>query len=293
VNSLKSKVGSVLVVLLFHFEFGRFSGGYVGVDVFFVISGFLITSLILQDLAKGQFSFARFFTRRVRRLLPALLATVVLTLAAATLIMSPEDLVDTAASGGLAVVSLSNFYFATVASYFDASANSKPFLHMWSLSLEEQFYLFWPLTVFWVYRWKREWAVAALIAAAIPLGLALSQYWVGRNVKQAYFLLPPRGFQFLLGAACIWLSRVRIRSNAIGVLVGLCGLALIAFSATAFSQGTPFPGVAALVPSSCRGRWKGSGSGCSIRRTSRMSGQHRPERTNEYHVWKRLSQSGG
>ena len=240
---------AILCVLLFHCDFEWFSGGYIGVDVFFVISGFLITSLILMDLAKGRFSFARFYTRRARRLLPALLATVVLVLAAATVIMGPEDLVDTAVSGGLAAISLSNFYFAKAASYFDASANAKPFLHMWSLSLEEQYYLFWPLTVFMVYRWKREWAVAAMIAAAIPLGLALSQYWVDRNVKQAYFLLPFRGFQFLLGAACIWLSRVRISSSGTGMLVGMCGLALIAFSAITFSEGTPFPGLAALVPS--------------------------------------------
>ncbi|MCH5377101.1 MAG: acyltransferase, partial [Planctomycetes bacterium] len=117
---------AILAVLLFHCGFSTFSGGFIGVDVFFVISGFLITSLILTDLGNGTFSFSRFYARRIRRLLPALLVTVLLSLFVAPLILAPEDFVDAAKSGGLATISLSNFYFAKSASYFDTSAQSKP-----------------------------------------------------------------------------------------------------------------------------------------------------------------------
>ena len=240
---------AVLMVLLFHCGFGHFAGGYTGVDVFFVISGYLITSLILTDLSQGTFSFSRFYARRIRRLLPPLLATVLLTLAAAVFVMAPEHLADTAKSGALAVVSLSNFYFARVANYFDVSAHSKPFLHMWSLSLEEQFYLFWPTAVFILYRWRRAWGVSTAIAIGIPVGLAVSQYWIARNPNHAYFLLPFRGFQFLLGAACIGLLTVRIQSRFLSQTIVLSGLLMIALSAALYSEATQFPGVAAMLPS--------------------------------------------
>lgn len=240
---------AILTVLLFHCGFRTFSGGFVGVDVFFVISGYLITSLILTDLRKGTFSFANFYGRRIRRLLPALLVTVLLSLLVAPLILSPKDFVDAAKSGGLATVSLSNFYFAKSASYFDTSAQSKPFLHMWSLSLEEQFYLFWPATLVFLHRWKRSWVTPALIIICIPIGIAISQFWITKNPNHAYFLLHTRGFQFLMGAACIWLPRFEIRSNALGNVIGVAGLAMIFVPTVLFSEATPFPGLAAAVPS--------------------------------------------
>ncbi|MET4120418.1 peptidoglycan/LPS O-acetylase OafA/YrhL [Bradyrhizobium sp. JR4.1] len=240
---------AVLLVLLFHCGFESFAGGFIGVDVFFVISGFLITSLILADLQKGTFSFFRFYTRRIRRLLPAMLVTVLISLVGAALVMAPEHLADTAKSGALATISLCNFYFAMVASYFDSSAQSKPFLHIWSLSVEEQFYLFWPVLLVLLYRGKRSWAVAALVAAGIPLGLAISQYWITKNPTHAYFLLPFRSFQFLMGAACVWLSHVATRNKVLGQAIGIAGLILILVPAIAFSDKTPFPGIAAAVPS--------------------------------------------
>ena len=240
---------AVLMVLLFHCGFARFAGGFVGVDVFFVISGYLITSLILTDLNKGTFSFYRFYARRIRRLLPALLVTVLLTLLTATIVMAPDHLEDAAKSGALATVSLSNFYFATAASYFDVSAQSKPFLHMWSLSLEEQFYLFWPAVLFLLRRWSRGWITASLVLLGIPVGLALSQYWIIRNPNHAYFLLPFRTFQFLMGAACIWLSHIDLRNSAVSKAMSICGLLVILLSALTFSDKTSFPGFAAAVPS--------------------------------------------
>ncbi len=237
---------AVLLVLLFHCSLG-FTGGYVGVDVFFVISGFLITSLVLADLQNARFSFAQFYSRRIRRLLPALIATVLLSLVVAVLIMTPEDLADTAQSGVLATISLSNFYFAKLADYFDASAQSKPFLHMWSLSLEEQFYLFWPATLYFLHRWRGGSFTPALIVIGVFIGAWISQYWVTKNPQHAYFLLPFRGFQFLIGAACIWLPAVRHKALDLAIWIG--GLMMVLFAAVAFSEETSFPGLAATVPS--------------------------------------------
>jgi len=239
---------AVLLVLLFHCQFATFAGGFIGVDVFFVISGFLISSLILADLRKGTFSFYQFYARRIRRLFPALLVTVLLSMALAVFVLAPDHLIDAAKSGGLATISLSNFYFAMAASYFDPSAQSKPFLHMWSLSLEEQFYLFWPFILFLLYRWKRTRLIFALVAVGIPIGLALSQFWITKNPNHAYFLLPFRGFQFLAGAACIWLSQIDIRSRGLSQTIWTLGIALILVPAVVFSEATPFPGLAAAIP---------------------------------------------
>jgi len=254
---------AILVVLLFHCGIPGFGGGFVGVDVFFVISGFLISSIVLADLKSGRFSFRHFYIRRVRRLLPALLVAVLLTLATSLIVMTPEHVADAAKSGALSISSLSNFYFAQTGNYFDSSATSKPFLHMWSLSVEEQFYLFWPATLFLLYRWKRSWGLPALVLIGIPVGLYLSEYWIGVNAKQAYFLLPFRAFQFLIGAACIWLQAIQIRNPLLKQVIVASGVALILYSSIAFSETTPFPGMAALTPSigAALVIWNGQGHG--------------------------------
>lgn len=240
---------ALVLVLLFHCGFGAFRGGFIGVDVFFVISGYLITSLILADLRHGTFDFYRFYARRVRRLLPATLATVIVTLLGSAAIMAPEHLVDTAKSGAFAAISVSNFYFALVAHYFDASAQAKPLLHTWSLGVEEQYYLFWPAILFVLFRRGGKWAIPVAVFAGIPVGLALSEYGIGRNPNHAYFLLPYRAFQFLLGAACIWLLRIEIRSKVVAGALYLLGLGTVIATACLYSEATPFPGVYALVPS--------------------------------------------
>jgi peptidoglycan/LPS O-acetylase OafA/YrhL len=136
---------AVLLVLAFHLGINRVGGGYVGVDVFFVISGFLISSVILQQLGKSQFSLVSFYERRIRRIFPALVVVLFASIWPAYKFMLPSEMVDYAKSFLAATFSFSNFYFLSQSGYFDAPASAKPLLHTWSLAVEEQFYLFLPL----------------------------------------------------------------------------------------------------------------------------------------------------
>src|SRR3954468_14219079 len=135
---------AVLGVLLFHAGFPAFSGGYAGVDVFFVISGYLITRIIVGEIDAGRFSFIGFFINRVRRLFPALLTTVAIFVILGGLLLSPPTMKKLAEAAIVSVLGLSNIYFWSDAGYWDIDSALKPLLHIWSLSLEEQFYLLWP-----------------------------------------------------------------------------------------------------------------------------------------------------
>ena len=238
---------AVLLVLLFHCQIPGFAGGYVGVDVFFVISGFLITGIMLEDLRRERFSFKSFYIRRARRLLPALAATILLTLAGAALIMTPAHLQETATSAIYTAFSLANLHFAMADSYFGAASEIKPLLHTWSLSVEEQFYLVWPVGLVICYRLGGRRAVLAGVLLGFVAGLALSEYWIGRNAKQAYFLPMFRAYQFLAGAALVFVAHLRLPGRLEEAGLGL-GLALVIGSALVFDETTPFPGVMGLVP---------------------------------------------
>jgi peptidoglycan/LPS O-acetylase OafA/YrhL len=170
---------AVLIVVIFHAGFTRFGGGYVGVDVFFVISGFLITGLIRREVIHtGGFSFSSFYYRRIRRLFPALVSTTVFSGLVSLLLLSPSQMKSFAASAVASTLSLSNVYFCATDDYFDAAAITKPLLHTWSLSVEEQFYLLWPsFLVFVVLRRKRNVALG-ILASVCVFGLAIAEYWI-------------------------------------------------------------------------------------------------------------------
>ena len=142
---------AVLSVIAFHFG-GVISGGFVGVDIFFVISGYLITSIILRDLEQGKFSFKEFYKRRIKRILPALYLVLIATFIAAYFIMPPYEMYNMSGAAMAAVLNASNIFFWKTANYFDVSVFYKPLLHTWSLAVEEQFYIFFPAVMWFLFR---------------------------------------------------------------------------------------------------------------------------------------------
>jgi len=228
---------AVLLVLLFHVDVVWFQGGFVGVDVFFVISGFLITRNILRDIERQDFSFSNFYQRRIARLFPALFVTIGLTLAAGYFILSPEDLERLGRVGVLSTLSVSNLFFWSEAGYFDASATTKPLLHTWSLAVEEQFYLIWPATLFLLSKAGRH-SVPIGIAAICSVSLFAATFVHTLDAEAAFFLTPLRIYQLAFGAAlaCIVLCRHNILANALFV----AGILAIVTSSVYVSDNDPY-----------------------------------------------------
>ena len=236
---------AVLPVILFHAGFSVFSGGYVGVDVFFVISGYLITSILISELEQGKFSIARFYERRARRILPALFVVMLACLPFAYMWMLPTQLKDFAQSLVAVVFFGSNILFWRESGYFGADAELKPLLHTWSLAVEEQYYLLFPVFLLLAWRFGRNkvfWSV--VVIAAISLLLA---EWGWRNKPSAnFYLAPTRAWELLAGSICAFLTVGRtLKSNN---MLSAIGLAAIIFAIFGFGESTPFPSVYALVP---------------------------------------------
>lgn len=256
---------AVLLVVAFHLDVKPFSGGYVGVDVFFVISGFLITRIVVAEIACGHgFSFRRFFVRRLRRLFPALAATVAGTLSVGSFILSPALLEQMSASAAAAILSVSNVVFWMQSGYFDTAALLKPLLHTWSLGVEEQFYLVWPplILALWVALPPRAipWALGGIGAAS----LAAAHWALARDPSAAFYLMPFRVYEFVIGALLVWLPARALPPGRAADAAGFAGLAMIFAAAVLYGEETDFPGVAALLP--CAGTGlviaAGQGSGC-------------------------------
>jgi hypothetical protein len=188
---------AIIVVLLYHLDPQWTPAGYLGVDLFYVISGFVITRNALQDLAADRFSLKYFYYRRFRRLFPAITVTVLLTVAAGYFVMPPAELAATAKAGVYSLFSLANFNFWWDASYFDAAAHSKPLLHTWSLSLEEQFYLFWPVLLLLAYPTRFRWFLAP---GLLLLSLGLAFCFREKASEALFYLLPFRVHQLMCGA---------------------------------------------------------------------------------------------
>ena len=239
---------AVLSVLLFHLGVAPFSGGYVGVDVFFVISGFLITRLIRDEVIAGTFRFGNFYLRRARRLFPALFVTLVGSFVAAYVLLSPALLERFGGALLHAILSLSNVYFWAEGGYFDVEAHYKPLLHMWSLSVEEQYYLVWPLLlVLLLTRAPRGAAVAALSILGVG-SLGLNALYVDQPAAM-FYLAPFRVFEFAIGGVLVWADRFRLRANPVDEILLLLGLGLIAYAVFRFTDETLFPWFNALLPS--------------------------------------------
>jgi len=242
---------AVVLVLCYHGGIG-FPGGYVGVDVFLVLSGFLITALLLGEHASGGVSLRSFWGRRVRRLLPVAALVVVSTALVGVVVLEPQRLSRLAGDVFASASMVANFRFlATHGDYLGGLSLPSPLLHFWSLALEEQFYLVWPLLLVLSLRVSRR--AAALLAGVLFAGsLTASVVFTSARPAAAYYLLPTRAWELLAGAllALCW-RRVDVVLGARRVVrsvVGLAGLGALVFSGVWFDRATPFPGVAALLP---------------------------------------------
>lgn len=236
---------AVLPVIFFHAGFPAFSGGFVGVDVFFVISGYLITGILLEEMDQGRFSILRFYERRARRILPALFTVVLFCFPFAWAWMPPDQLRDFAKSVVAVVLFSSNVLFWQESGYFDTVAELKPLLHTWSLAVEEQFYIVFPLFLLAVARFGRVVLLGAILFIAL-ISLLLSE-WASRYAPSGnFFLAPTRAWELLAGSTCaiIQMSSSRRPANWLSV----AGLALILFSIFYYDERTPFPSAYALVP---------------------------------------------
>lgn len=240
---------AVVPVILFHAGVAWFSGGFVGVDVFFVISGYLITTIILADLAVGRFSIARFYERRARRILPALSVVLLACLPFAWAWMLPQELVAFGKSLIATALFGANILFWRESGYFDAAAELKPLLHTWSLAVEEQYYLFFPPVLALIWRWRQALVMPALVLVSL-LSLMAAQ-WGAHNAPSAnFYLLPSRMWELLIGVM-VALRHSQGRSagpDGLSDLAGLTGLAMILYAVFAFDAATPMPSLWTLIP---------------------------------------------
>ncbi|NZA25320.1 acyltransferase [Luteimonas sp. SJ-92] len=245
---------AVLSVVAYHIDEAYVPGGYTGVDIFFVISGYLITSIIRRDLLSGTFSLSDFYRRRLLRIGPAYFAVTVATMLAGSAILLPADMRSLAVSALWSAFSLPNVYFwlHLDASYFAASSNQVPLLHLWSLGVEEQFYLVWPITLLLLGRWI-GWQKAMLLAvgAAAVASFILAQYAAVSHPSFAYYMLPTRAGELLAGALLALRSveaSNATRSRLANESVGLAGVILIGAGLFGLDGESIFPGLNALYP---------------------------------------------
>jgi peptidoglycan/LPS O-acetylase OafA/YrhL len=242
---------AVVLVILFHAGFKGIPGGYIGVDVFFVLSGYLITGLLMkeEDL-EGKISLADFYARRVRRLLPASTVMLLATCAASIVFLSPFERGMVIRSAVAVSAYASNVYFGyTARDYFSPQMASNPLVHTWSLAVEEQFYLLWPWVIILAYKFRRSRAALLTITVAMTVvSLAACAYLTNHNQAAAFYFTPLRAWEFSAGAIT-WLAQRRpVHPSRLMLACGWLGLALIVASSVLFSNSTPFPGFAATLP---------------------------------------------
>ena len=237
---------AILLVLLFHAGLG-FKGGFIGVDVFFVISGYLITGIILNKQRASQFRIGEFWERRVRRILPASIFMVTAVLCYASFTFMPDDFSQLSETALYHQCLLSNFNLWLTSGYFNNFAESNPLLHTWSLAVEEQFYLFYPFLLMWLGRY-RETVRLRVLTGLFLLSLIGSEYAVHTQPEMSFFLLPTRAWEMLLGGIICFLpvfNRDHFRVREVVSTVSVLGLI---FCGWYYHEELPFPGVSAALP---------------------------------------------
>lgn len=241
---------AVLPVILFHAGFKIFSGGFVGVDVFFVISGYLITTIIIAELEQEKFSIINFYERRARRILPALFVVMFLCLPFAWQWLIPTEMKSFSQSLVAVSVFSSNVLFWLTSGYFSTAAEMKPLLHTWSLAVEEQYYLFFPVLLMITWKIGKRW-LAGLLMIIFVVSLAMAQWASVIFPTMAFFLLPTRGWELLIGAFIAFYFNSygqKTLSHRANEILAAIGFFLIIYAMFAFDKNVPFPSLYTLVP---------------------------------------------
>ena len=240
---------AVMSVILFHAGFEWFKGGYIGVDVFFVISGYLITSLIVSERMENNFSLVKFYERRARRVLPALFFIMLVSIPCAWLLMLPYQLEDFAKSILAVCVFSSNILFWRESGYFSEATELKPLLHTWSLSIEEQFYLFFPLGLLAVWRFGLK-KMAQISTVICLLSLCLAEWMAEKGIIVAnFYLMPTRAWELLIGSlVALYLLRAKRTGCKLDEFGSVLGIGMIVYSVLMFDKTSSVPGLMALIP---------------------------------------------
>ena len=238
---------AVISVFLFHLDTPGIRGGYLGVDVFFVISGYLITKILKEGTASGSFSFSDFYARRVRRLFPALIVMAVLCLLVGVVRLSPSRMVELSTSGIWALLSVSNFYFFFNSGYFDAAAETQVFLHTWSLAVEEQFYLIWPIMIYLLVSYIATRGQMVFIIILCLIGTLLSAWATAFDPSMAFYMMPFRTVEFALGALLCWLPGSNLK-RWLAEMVAVVAFGVLVLSFVVIEGDDSFPGTIVLIP---------------------------------------------
>ena len=238
---------AVLAVLAFHASHTALPGGFIGVDVFFVLSGYLITQVLLRPMAEKRFSIREFYRRRIRRLYPALFTVLACTLVMGLAFFPPTLLKELVKSQFFTTLFLSNFAFARETGYFDLQSELKPLLHTWSLGVEEQFYLLFPPILYVLHRWAKRLMWIGLFVLAL-LSLYFSQTRLATHPEVSFFFPTSRAFELLIGALCVGIDRRLSLPLIVQKILSLAGLAALAISFIFITEESPFPGLLALLP---------------------------------------------
>lgn len=238
---------AVLSVVFYHYEIGSLGGGFVGVDVFFVISGYLITGIVQSEMEDGRFTLANFYERRARRIFPALFAMLLTTLVAALFVLLPSDLALLGKSVVATVLFVSNMLYLRQSSYFGAGSDFNPLLHTWSLGVEEQFYVFLPIFLLLLNRYFRHWLPAVLVCSAL-FSFVLCATLQSVEPKWTFFFSPFRAWELLAGSLLALGVVPTITSSVARSSLAFAALACLCWAVVGTREGIEFPGWQAAVP---------------------------------------------
>lgn len=250
---------AVVAVVVFHAFPDALAGGFVGVDIFFAISGYLISQHIIETLDQKRFSLIDFYSRRIKRIYPALIIVLIASLAAGLVLMASGELARLARDALASVAFVANIYFYTTQDYFSQGASASALLHLWSLGVEEQYYIVWPVALFLLWKFASRRVATLLILAAIVLSLASSVYLSATHASAAFYLPVTRFWELLFGSTLAWIEfllahrresdeKSAVPHVALRNLAALAGLVLIAASLVLFDPKTVFPGWRAALP---------------------------------------------